>query len=123
MPREGRHRAERGDQAAQAQRERMQQMAAGLPSHAAAGNTGGRSHSTKTPLPVNVITGQQDFFDKLAKALGLSDIEHGMTGGGLGLGGLGKQFQVIVTETRAQTQVLNQLLKENQLTNQLLRMM
>lgn len=126
MPREGRHRAERGDQAARVQRERLQQMAAGFPSQGGSGGGGGGNFSAKNPLPVNVITGQTDFFDKLSKALGISDAEHGIAGsaaGALGLGGLGKQFQVMVTETRAQTQVMNQLLKENQLTNQLLRVL
>ena len=124
MPREGRHRAERGDQRAQEARERLMQMAAGLP---AGGGGGGNFRTsqlggdTKHPLAVNVVTGQQGFFDKLAKAMGISDVEHGISSG-LGLGGLGKQFQALVTETRAQTQVMTQFLQEQKITNQLLQM-
>lgn len=123
MPREGRHRAERGDQRAQETRDRLMHMAAGF-----AGGGGGGGFRTsqlggdaKHPLAVNVVTGQEGFFDKLAKALGISDSEHGLSST-LGLGGLGKQFQAMVTETRAQTQVMTQFLQEQKITNQLLQM-
>jgi hypothetical protein len=124
MSREGRHRAERGDQAAQSHRDRLQRMAAGLPmGEGSQGGPpgaigGGLGASTKSPLNVSVVSGQQEFFEKLSRALGLTT--ETSTGVG-GLGALTQQFQAMVTGQQAQTQLMNQFVKQQQITNQMLR--
>lgn len=125
MPREGRHRAERGDNTARAQRERLQNMAAGLPLGGGNGGggggnsgSGGMGSDARHPLNVSVVSGQQDFFDKLSRALGLTtDTSSGMTG----MGAISKTFQALLTEQKSITQASQQFVKEIQVSNQMLR--
>lgn len=115
MPKEGQERAANGEGARNAAASNQARAAGASPPGFVPGSQAGAGQGG--PLPVNIVSGQSDFFEGLRRAMGMGS----STIAGAGPAGDNDQLRAMITSQEAMTQAVRQTVDEIKVATTMMR--